>query len=262
MNKLLENIIRFNQLYQYNPKKGSINESVDTTGWICVGEVPFYPWEGDGKKTYIMVNPQKRMKWGQEINDVIYTENNDGTGKQTEHIPTYIKDEVIIYPEHENDEFGEMFLGKKKDSKLIEEKHNNFISKLFINGNKVIIHHNSSYEIKDGMVRKGTPNGWSNNTDIGIYFWGSRNGGNDPSNVSTYTYYCIIELDDLYDFETNTERLSLTQALRKHWYVGQFWKKTDIVVINTQQPTPIWCILDKTNGKWYNKNWEEIDKPF
>ena len=176
--------------------------------------------------------------------------------------PSYAKRDAIIYDEHQDDEFGEIFLGKRKSNKEAEEKHNNFLSKLFKVGDNVIIHHNSSYKITDGVVKKGTPNTWSNSTDIGVYFWGSRNCGKDPSNVGSYTYYCIIPLSDLYDCETNTDRLSVQQAMRKYKYVGQIWNNSDAIAIMTHEQTPIWCILDKQTGKWYDKDWNEISKPF
>ena len=260
-------IRRFEELTNYHPKKGIINEGyghVDTNGWICIGEVPYYPWYDEtGKdKTYIMVSPEKIMKWGEMQYEVVYTENNDGTGKQTDSLPSFYRQYVKIYPEHYDDEYGEKKKKKKQDESVIQEKHKDFVSNLFKMGNKIIIHHNSSYKITEGLVKKGTPNGWSNNTDIGIYFWGSRSAGKDPSNNSTYTYYCIIDENDLYDFETNAERLTLKQAMGKYKYAGQYWKKTDRIVVTTFVETPIWCILDKLKGKWYDKDWNEIEKPF
>ena len=252
---------RFKELSNYN----TINEGygdVDTTGWTCVGEVAYDPWLKGIDKLYVMVNPQKTMKFGKEVNDVRYTENPDGSGGQIDNIPTRFKEEITIYPEHQDDELGEIFLGKRQNDKTAEGKHKEFLSKLFRIGDDVIIHHNSSYPIKDGFVKKGRTNGWSNNTDVGIYFWGGKDCGKDPSNASTYTYYCIIEQDNLYDFETNAERLSLRQALRKHPYAGQYWTDGQSIVVNTLKDTPIWRILDKSNGKWYDKDWNEVKKPF
>ena len=48
----------------------------------------------------------------------------------------------------------------------------------------------------------------------------------------------------------------------KYKYAGQYWKKTDKIVVTTFVETPIWCILDKLKGKWYDKDWNEIEKPF
>ncbi len=262
------NIKRIQELTNYNPQKGIISEGydhVDTNGYICIGEVPHYPWHDEtGKnKTYIMVSPEKILKWGEMQYDVVYTENNDGTGKQTDTLPPFKRQYVKIYPEHYDDEYGEIFLGKRKDKETLEQMHEEFQSMLFKLGNKIVIHHNSSYEIRDGVVKKGTPNSYSKNSDIGIYFWGSRASGKDPSNASFYTYYCLIDPSDLYDFHTNEERLRLEQALKKYPYAGQMWENGgQAVVVSTLQETPIWCILDKQTGKWYDKNWQEIEKPF
>ena len=249
--------------------KGLVNEGwgdTDTSGWICVGEVDsYYPWaDNTGKnKLYIMASPEKVMKWGQTQYDIVYTENNDGTGKQTSDIPSFAKQYINIYPEHQDDEYGEIFLGKRKDNDTLKQMHKEFQSLLFKLGNKIVIHHNSSYRITDGFVKKGKPNGYSNNTDIGIYFWGSRSAGKDPSNASAYTYYCLIDPSELYDFQTNEERLRLEQAVKKYPYAGQIWKNDGhSVVVSTLRETPIWCILDKQTGIWYDKNWQEIKKPF
>ena len=263
METLYEIIKRFKELSLYNPQKGILREwgEVDASNYVCVGEVNYWPWSGNGK-LYVMVSPQKIVKWDEEIYNIVYTQNPDGTGLQDNDIPAYYKRFIEIYPEHQDDEYGEIFLGKRKNKEVVEQQHKNFMSKLFkIDGN-IVIHHNSSFVIKDGFVKKGNPNGWSNNTDIGIYFWGSRNAGNDPSNATSYSYYCLIPQEELYDFQTNVDRLTLDQVLKKYKYAGQFWKNSDSIVVSTLQPTPIWCILDKDNGKWYDKNWQEIEKPF
>lgn len=241
-----------------------INEwgKVDTNGYICVGEVPFYPFAGNKRKMYIMVSPQKEMKWGEEMYNIVYTENEDGSGAQTDSVPNYAKDRMTIYPEHMDDEYGEIFLGKRKGNEIIEKNHNEFLSKLFIIGGSVVLHHYSNFEIKDGVVRKGEQQGYSNNSDIGIYFWGSRHSGSDPSNYGKYIYYCLISKDSLYDFETNVERLTLPNAMKKYEYCGQYWKDKDAVVVTTYKPTTIWCILDTANGKWFDKEWNQISKPF
>jgi hypothetical protein len=210
-----------------------------------------------------MVSPEKTMKGGDMVYDIRYTENSDGTGAQTNSIPTYARNQATIYNEYRDTEYGELFLGKKKDEEVVKQKHKEFMSKLFKLGYMVIIHHNSSYKITDGIIKKGAPNNWSNNTDIGIYFWGSRNSGRDPSGNSLYTYYCYINQDDLYDLEANKERLTLQKAMSQYPYVGQYWGKNDeAIVVSTYKLTPIWCILDKQTGKWYDKDWNEIKKPF
>ena len=263
MNRIEEAIERFKLLAEYRTSLKEAYGDVDTNGWICVGEVNYNPWGAGDNTLYIMVDPELSMYGGKMIHKIAYTTNADGTGKQVHSIPTRIEREAIIYPEHQDDEYGELFLGKKKDPETIKQMHQEFLSKLFRKGNYVIIHHNSSYKITDGVVKKGKPNGWSLNSDIGIYFWGSRNSGKDPSNSCQYIYYCLIPLQDLYDFETNEERImSLDKALQKYDYAGQNWKKSDAIVVSTLKPTEIWCILDTSNGKWYDKDWNEIEKPF
>lgn len=259
---------RIQQLYSYNPSKGIIKEAygdVDTSKYICIGEVEnYFPWTNEqGKnKLYIMGSPNKIMRWGKEMFDIRYTENQDGSGRQMDSLPAEAKQRIVIYPNHQDDEYGVMFLGKKQDKEVLMQKHQDFISRLFKFEGKIVIHHNTSFKITDGFVKKGKPNGWSNNTDKGIYFWGSRNSGKDPSNAGLYTYYCLINGEDLYDFETNDKRLTLEQAMRKYGYVGQNWQDEEAIVVNTSLPTPIWRILDKQTGIWYDKDWNQVEKPF
>lgn len=234
----------------------------DTTGWVCIGEVPCWPWGGKGDKVYIMVNPTKILKYGKYDYDYVFTENNDGSGRQISGLPERELRFVYIYAQYQDNDLGEIFLGKKKDTDVIIQMHKEFYSKLFKLGNIVVLHHNSSDRFTDGVIRKGRQNFYSNNSDIGIYFWGSRHNGNDPSNEGQYIYYCTAQQTDIYDFDTNEDRISLDVALRKYRYAGQTWKNGDAIVVSTLYPTSIWCILDKMDGKWYDKNWNEIKKPF
>ena len=231
---------------------------VDTSSYICIGEIPYSPW-ASGDKVYILASPKKIMRWGEEMYDIRYCKNPDGSGAQTDSIPSVQKHYATIYPEYEDSEMAEPFLGKKKDIAELERKHKEFLSKVNISGDKVILTHNSSRQITDGVIRKGEANRWSNNTDIGIYFWASKNAGSDPSGAGRFTYYCIIPSSDLYDFEANAERLSLEKAMSKHPYVGQFWKNSDAVVVTTYRHTPIYRILDKSTGKWYDAEWNEAE---
>lgn len=245
-----------------------INEAyeheVDISDWIPVGEVPgYYPWAGDGNKTYIFVDPQKHQYIdGTETYNIMYTENPDGSGRRIGSIPSFNKENAIVYPEHENDVYGEIFLGKKKDKERAKEMHREFLSKLFILDGKVILHHNSSVRITDGSIKKGKPNGYSNNSDIGIYFWGSEKSGRDPSGRGTYTYFCRIDPNELYDFETNIDRLTLSKALQRYRYVGQYWRDGEAICVNTSLWTRIWCIRENRTGKWFDRNWNEIKRPF
>lgn len=264
MEQKFENITKRLKELSFYGERLPINETIGSD-YLCIGEIPnYFPWgkPHSENKIYIMVDPNITMKGGKEIHNVIYAENNDGSGLKTDEIPSINKNNAIIYPQYQDTELGEIFLGKKKENSEIELKHKAFLSKLFRMNGKVILHHNSSVKITDGVIKKGTPNGYSNNTDMGIYFWGSRNAGNDPSNGGLYSYYCIIDEKDLYDKETNPERLSLSQAMKKYKYVGQYWNDGQAVVVTTEQATPIWTILDKANGKWYDSKWQEINMTF
>lgn len=230
---------------------------VDTSSWVCIGEVK------GAQFPYIMVNPVKTMKYGEEIHEVRYCQNSDGSGGQSDWIPPSYKDDVEIYPEYYDSELSDNFLGKRKSDDEIERIHSEFMSKVFMLGDKVVLHHNSSHKITDGYIKQGKPNGYSKNSDVGIYFWASKHSGKDPSSSSLYTYYCLIDANDLYDFVSNVDRTRLVPAMRRHSYVGQFWPMDkSAVVVTTFKETPIWRILDKMNGRWYDAGWNEVEKPF
>ena len=258
---------RIKAICLYSPSSRMLREGwdKDTEGYVCIGEVRgYFPWSGgdSDSRIYIMASPEKTMIYGEMSYDICYTENEDGTGRQTSSIPAYAKDRITVYPQYRDTEYGEMLLGKRKADDEIDAGHSKFESMLFTYGDNVILHHNSSFRTEDGVIRRGKVNPWSNNSDEGVYFWGSRNSGSDPSGSGRYTYYCLAARDDIYDFDTNEERLTLRQALARHRYVGQRWKYEDCIVINTYTSTPIWCILDRRDGTWYDAGWNEIEKPF
>lgn len=265
---ILNEIRRFNDIINYNPKVGIINEMCgdkDLSGWLCIGEIDDCSvfFRQPENKLYIMVNPNYN---GQEFNMseyVRYCTTNDGTGAQTDDVPRYYLNGsgFKIYPEYIDTKYAEIFLGKRKDDSVAQKMHQDFLSGLYIDGDEVILHHNSSYKVTDGYVRKGEPNRWSNNSDIGIYFWASKNSGRDPSGHGKYTYFCRIPLIDLYDQETNTERTSVRQSMHHHGYVGQKWNYDNAIVVTTYRSTPIWCIRDNSTGQFFNSNWEEIECP-
>ena len=230
---------------------------VDTSGWVCIGEVT------SAQFPYIMVNPNKTREYGEMVHLVRYCENPDGSGGQSDWIAPYDLDKVKIYPEYYDSELSEKFLGKKKSDEEIERIHSQFMSSVNMLGDKVVLHHNSSHRITDGYVKKGKPNNYSKNSDVGIYFWASKEPGRDPSNSSLYTYYCLIDADDLYDFETNVDRTRLIPSMKNHAYVGQYWRgDSGPVVVTTFKETPIWRILDKSSGRWFDSGWNEVENPF
>ena len=235
----------------------------NVSNYINIGKVAYWPFFKKKKEDalYVMISKGKVQKYGSKAYDVRYTENPDGTGLSTDSIPENVKNQMVIYPEYQNTKYGDFFLGKRKDSATLKKEHEQFENALFIFNNKVVLRHDSSNAIKDGLIRKGKPNSYSKNNDVGIYFWGSKQIGNDNSNIGAYTYHCLIDRNQLYDYQTNEERLSLAQALQKYPYAGQFWEDGAIVV-NTLKETPIWCIYNKQNGKWFDANWQQIGNPF
>lgn len=208
-----------------------------------------------------MVNPN-----AEQIDDmstfryrnVTYNTRPDGTGLSND-LPVNNLRRVKIYPEYRDTYYGDLFLGKRKGEQG-EIMHKEFMSNLNISGDKLILKHDSTVKITDGVIKKGKTNGYSKDSDIGIYFWGSKKIGSDISNGQTYTYICTVPLSDVYDFQTNLERFpSLDQAMLEHKYCAQYWKKSKAIVVNTFHQTPIQAIKDNTNGKVYNANWEQID---
>jgi hypothetical protein len=235
----------------------------NASSYINIGKVAYWPFFKRKKKhvLYVMISKDKVQKYGNQTYDVRYTENPDGTGLNTDSIPENVKNEMVIYPEYQNTEYGDFLLGARKDKATLEKEHAAFENALSTFNGKIVLRHDSSYVIKDGVIRKGKPNTYSKDSDIGVYFWGSDKVGKDNSNVGVYTYYCLIDRNQLYDYQTNEERLSLVQALQKYPYAGQFWEDGAIVV-NTLKETPIWCIYDKRNDKWFDANWNQIGNPF
>lgn len=266
---LEETIKRMELLSKYDTKK-ALNEwgEPDCKGWLNIGVVPdsnpfFGRREKDGNDMYIMVNPNAEQIDNMSTfryRNVTYNTRPDGTGLSN-NLPVNDLRRVKIYPEYRDTYYGDLFLGKRKGDQG-EIMHKEFMSNLNISGDKVILKHDSSVKITDGVIKKGKTNSYSNNSDIGIYFWGSKKIGSDPSNGQTYTYICTVSLSDVYDFETNLERFpSLDQAMQEHKYCAQYWNKdkSNAIVVNTFSRTPIQAIRDNTNGKVYNANWEEID---
>lgn len=257
---------RMELLSEYNPKQ-ALNEwgEKDSRGWINIGVIPNAAPFANRGDAYLMVDPnapQEDDMSNFKYRHTTYNTKPDGTGIDIQSIPSYKTEYLQIYPEYRDTYYGDLFLGKRLGEEG-ERMHKEFMSKLNISGGgDVILKHDSSVRITDGVIRKGKTNPWSNNSDIGIYFWGSKHIGRDQSNGQHYTYICTIPLNDVYDFETNLERFrSLRQAMAEHKYCAQYWDKNDnnAIVVNTFANTPIKAIKDNTTGKVYNSNWEEIN---
>ena len=143
-------------------------------------------------------------------------------------------EEYIIYPKYKNTYWDWLFNGLNETA---EEKHEYLMSQLDIKGDKVILKHLSPYKITDGYVggpgRKG-PNFYSNNSDVGNYFWAGKKIGADPSTDSAeYIYYCEVALDEIYDFEYNPKGYeSIREAASNEAYVAAFFGGSVAAVSN------------------------------
>lgn len=265
---MYEDINRFFKNALYDPKKGMLNEGfndeVDLSGWVNIGEIPYY-----SDTLYIFIDPNYANvdvpEWRFKDTVIKLTPNKDGSGRQTTlgDIPVFYRQKFSLYPQYKDSEYADVLIGvKKKPTEQLEEEHNEIWSQLFRIGDNVCIHHNSSVKITDGVIKKGKANNWSNNSDVGIYFWGSRNDGRDPSGNSLYTYYCLISENDIYDKYSNPQRLNVDQALSQYKYVADFWHNKEAVLIRAGAETPIWRILNKQTGEWFDSKWNKVDRPF
>ena len=247
-----------------NPDVRLLNEGLndrDMTGWINIGVIKNGSNIGTGGDAYLMVDPNypQTDDFGTyRYRATAYNTKPDGTGYEIE-VPTYQKQYLQIYDQYRDTYYGEAFLGKKKTAEQ-EQKHQMFLRQLEMSGDKVVLKHDSSYKITDGVVKKGQPNTYSNNSDIGIYFWGSKEPGNDQSNGSQYTYYCLVNANQVYDFENDMERYgTLVKAFKHYPFVAQYWKGGPAIVVNSLKPLPITYIKDNQTGKMYNGNWQKIN---
>lgn len=261
---LEEAIKRLDLLSNYDVTK-QLNEwgEIDSHGWTNIGVVPDGSPYASGGDAYIMVDPNAEPEEDMsnfKYRYVTYNTKPDGSGYPIKSIPTYKLNNLNIYPEYRDTYYGECFLGKMKTDKD-KISHEEFMSKLNIVGNNVVLKHDSSYRIVDGVIKKGKQNNWSNNNDIGIFFWGTKRIGKDPSNGQQYTYICLAPIDEIYDYETNMERyVSLKQALHTHKFCAKLWEKDpNAIVVNTLYPVKIQAIIDKRTGKQYDSEWNEIN---
>lgn len=229
----------------------------DTRGWINIGIVKGYSCFMGGTDTYLMANPNAKMQPGEDkyrfkSNNTAFSPDPEGSTREAS-VPDYYKQRLEIYPEYQDTFWGELFLGRKKDTEEDRAEHEKFMSELNQTGNDVILMHNSPVLIKDGVISGGHPKRhYSNNSDVGIYFWGTSFAGRDPSNGSQYTYYCKVPKDSIYDFETNVDRLTLRQAMSKYPYVAQYWQGGPAIVVTTWKNTPIWKVVDNRNTKRFD----------
>lgn len=247
-----------------NPDVRLLNEGLmdtDMSGWINIGVIKNGSNIGNGGNAYLMVNPNYPKT--DDISSFIYRGTGyntepDGTGDELR-LSEFTKERLHIYDEYKNTYYGEAFLGKQKNDKD-EESHEQFMNRLDMSDNNVVLKHDSNYRITDGFVKKGKTNNYSNNSDIGIYFWGSIDKGNDQTNNSLYTYYCLVPKDEVYDFDNDMERFgTIRNAFNKYSYIAQSWKNGKSIVVNSLTPVKISLITDNRTGKSYNANWQEIN---
>lgn len=218
---------------------------------------------GAGGDAYLMVDPNATPDDDMSYFKYRHTTWNtkpDGTGDGFADIPAYKKESLKIYPEYRDTYYGELFLGKKKGEEGMKE-HEAFMNRLHMNGNDVVLKHDSNVKIDGGVIKIGKKNAWSNNSDMGIYFWGSKHVGSDVTNGCRYTYYCLVPVNQVYDFQTNLERyISLREAFEHHSYCAQQWQDDErAVVVNTFRNTPIYAVRDNSTGKVYDAEWHEVD---
>lgn len=274
MTTLNEYLDRFNRLVEYDhhkPDGGIISRPVDgadTSEWTLIGEIEYGASWRKVDSAYIFAYPyaDKSDDYRRFIADncSINLEKDGSDGGHSFFGGKYAfdsrYDKVKVYPEYENTYYDFIFNGKTQ--KYREEMHEKLEKELFVVGNSVVLQHDSSYKITDGVVKRGKQNPWSNNDDWGIYFWASRNVGTDPSNGGAYTYFCLVNLEQMYDATNNVENFEKNkEALMKYPYIYQKWVRGNAVACQTVRSTPIYCIRDNSNGKFYDKDWNEIEEP-
>lgn len=243
--KLLEIQKRLDFINKYSEKLTyRINEGMfdtDMSGWINIGVIKNGSNIGNGGDAYLMVNPNYPQTDDFSTfayRGTGYNTKPDGSGREIT-VSSFNKQNLEIYPEYRDTYYGEVFLGKQKTAED-EKGHELFLSRLDVKDEYVILKHDSNVKITDGVIKKGEPNNYSKNSDIGIYFWGSKEHGMDQSNNALYTYYCLVDKDKVYDFENDMERFGTIQnALRKYPYVAQYWKDGPEIVVITNTPTSI-----------------------
>lgn len=249
--------------------------SPDANGWKNIGEC------GD---LYLMADPwlegldwhKLNKEWGNEYYDyalktshMTLTSEKDGTGANYGFtIPSWQLKSLRLYPQYANTIYDYILFGKPKEvSDEQKRDHEILMSKCFIVGDEMILHHNSKVRITDGVIRRGTPNIYTPKNFNGICFWASRNDGCDPSGGQQYTYYCRVPLNKVYDSRNNVEGIrSNSELYSKYPYEISLWEgRGDAVVCTTDVETPIWCVhRHYTNGSeegWYDKSWNKISKP-
>lgn len=234
----------------------SIGEQIDVSNWYKIGIVNYSPVANDTTMD-IWSNPENSREY------TFVSSKNNGIGRcrgDGGDLPSFALSRIEIFDEFRDTEYSIPFLGelKTEEDKL---NHEDFMSHLSIKNGQVVIRHNSNVKIEDGVIAYGkhSANGYSNNSDIGWYGWASETIGKDPSNSGRYSYYCLVDINDVYDFENNLKRYTTNrQAAYKENYVAQYWDDEKHIVTVSFKSTPIAYIRDNTNGMIYDSNWKEL----
>lgn len=251
-------------------------DGADTNGWTYIGEIVYgeNSWKKDSDRKYLLVYPNYAPS---ELNSSSFIEKNvsvneDTNGSDGGHY-FYSNfdcrfDKIKLNDAFINSEYALVFKSYLIDpdnatQRLREQKHKEFMSKLFVVGDNVLMHHISSAKITDGFLKAGMPKqSYSNNNDWGVYLWASRNTGNDPSNGGDYTYYCVVPLEECYDVANNVENFkSDKELLQKYPYMLKDWKNGQAIACQTNKPTRIWRIMRHNPVKWFDDEWNEVETP-
>lgn len=283
MSNWLKSVEKFNQrLNEFiirgeNGIKEFPIDGADTKGWIYIGEIAYGggEWRKENKRKYLLVFPQytqediNRGKSSFIEKNISVNENTDGSDGGHYFYNNFDSrhDKIQLNEIYKNSVFALLFKNYIADSdnatqQLREQKHKEFMSRVNVIGDNVLMHHISDVKITDGYIKSGMPKqNYSNNNDWGVYLWASKNTGIDQSNAGDYRYYCIVPLEECYDVENNVENFKDDkELLAKYPYMLKDWKNGQAVACQTKKATKIWRIYEN-GGKWYDEEWNEVEKP-
>jgi 5-deoxy-D-glucuronate isomerase len=215
--------------------------------WLNIGKVEM-------NDEYVMVNPNYPQidspegYYDFEYHAIKYSNRLDGTGTVSDGIPVLYKDSIVVYDEYKDTYYADALLGKKKIVTVDDEKaHEWFINHLERKGNMVVLKHDSNIKILNDIIEPGhEKQGYSNNSDYGIYFWGSEKKGQDQSNNQRYVYYCLVPIEEVYDITNNLEDFkSIAKANEVYDYIAYKWPRGDgAIAVVSKKPTPIWKVVN------------------
>lgn len=168
-----------------------------------------------------------------------------------------IKDNVKIYDEYKDSPWADILLDY---SPTKEAYHREFLNNLNMQDGKLILTHSSDHQITDGFIKNSPSNShsYTPQSDMGYaYFWGSKNKGSDQSNSGGYTYFCVVNPNDVYDYSSNLENFkSQNEALSKYPFIAYYWQQEQTIAVKTKGGAKISYI--EHNGKYYSPDWNEI----